>query len=198
MLDIKSTNDKEKASSGSHEIPRPKPPKLEFPALEAEKNYLMIFSIIAVVIVLILGVFFSRYSSTRSEALKTKHQQEQDLLARLNNSSLGDLNKQITDLDKALATSGSQNSAVWSAMFTDLEGVVPKDLKLTNFSLDEANAVKISGESGSYSTVAKLIRSMEDSKRFSNVKLISSSVSDTPDGSKVNFSISLKVSTSSI
>jgi Tfp pilus assembly protein PilN len=198
VLDIKSTNDKEKANSSSHEIPRPKPPKLEFPALEAEKNYLMIFSIIAVVIVLILGVFFSRYSSTRSEALKTKHQQEQDLLARLNNSSLSDLNKQITDLDKALAASGNQNSAVWSAMFSDLEGVVPKDLKLTNFSLDEANAVKLSGESNSYSTVAKLIRSMEGSKRFSNVKLVSSSVSDTPDGSKVNFSISLKVNTSSI
>ena len=77
-------------------------------------------------------------------------------------------------------------------MFAELEKIDPKNIKFTAFAMDENKVVKASGEASDLGSVAKLIRSLEDSQIFSEVKLISTTASTETEG-RIIFSVSFNI-----
>lgn len=178
----------------SQPLPRP---SLEFPSIEPEKNFLGIFSIIALVIVLVAAIGLYIMKANKNSLLSTKTAEANGLIQQLNTPPLNSLNQQIIDLENGLGVfqSAMQGKVYYSKMFSELGRITPKNVRLTAFSMDETGAIKVSGEADDFSSVAKFVKSMQDSPDFSGVKLVSSTVSETVGTGKVTFSVTSKVNT---
>lgn len=176
------------------EIPRPQP-KLEVPSLEPEPNYLGIFSIITAVIVVVAGIFLYILKETKASALKTKEAEAQELQQQLSISSIKELDDKVQVLQTGLQVfqSALAGKVYWSKLFLELEKATPKNVKLTNFSLDEKKVVKVTGQTDTHQAVAKLIRSLQESSKFTDIKLISSALAETGEGNKIDFALTLKL-----
>ena len=85
------------------------------------------------------------------------------------------------------------NQIKWSGMFKEYEKIIPKNVKITALTLDEDNLIKLNGEAGDYMGIAKFIQQLEDSNMFSDVKLVSSSISEGEGTQGITFSISYNV-----
>lgn len=195
MLDIKTASSKEENQNQAvREAPIPRP-KLEFPSIEPEKNYLVFFSVSALIIVLVSAVGLYVLKANKDSALKTKNAEYASLQQQINSPPLKDLDKQIVDLQNGLAVYQSTLSGkiYWSKMFTELERTVPKSIIYTALSVDEKKALKVSGLADDFSSIAKLMASLTSSKGFTNVKLVSSQISETAGVGKVSFSLSFNV-----
>jgi len=201
VLDIKSNQSSVGAAPAgqNEEVPRPRP-QLELPPIEPESNYLTTFSIIATILVVAAGVGLYVLKSTKTSAYNTKQAEVSELTGQLGASPLKELDKQITSLQKGLALyqNALSGQILWSMMFKDFEKTAPKNIKLTALAMDEKQAVKLSGEGSDFSSVAKLVRSLENSKDFSDVKLVSATASDPEKGGAINFAVTLTVKSANL
>lgn len=202
MLDIRGMNQNPNSDLEEdrveNNIPRPQP-KLQVPSVEPETNYLEVFSVIAAIIVIVVAALLYILKMTKASALKTKDSQSNELQQSLANPALKNIDDQIQSYQTGLDIYQSVISSkiYWSKMFQGLANTDPKNVKFNTFTLDENKNIKISGETNTYSNLAKLVRSLENSKSFSEVKLTSSTTTETLGVSKVNFAISVKVNSSS-
>ena len=196
MLDIKTKSSEQ--DEPKQEVQRPRP-KLEMPPIEPQSNYLTLFSIIAVILVLLTAVGLYVLKSTKASAFKTQEAEMQMLTDQMGSSPLVELDKQITDLQNGLVLfeAAINSEFYWSKMFTELDKTDPKSVKFTAFSVDENGIMKLSGQTADFVNIAKLIRSMENSAMFTDVALVSSTSAETVSGNNINFIITYKIKSSS-
>lgn len=202
MLDIKSIGATSNAAGWqtpqqTDKAPRPKPP-LELPEIEEEKNYTSIFAVICVLIVITAAVGLYVVKTTKASVLKSAEDKKQSLELQLGQSPLRELNKQILSLQNGIkkyekAVAGAIS---WSKVFSELEKTDPRNVKFSAFSVDENNLVKLGGEANDFTSLAKLIRSLENSKYFVDIKLVSSTVNVA--NNIVNFVVSFNVNPEAI
>ncbi|OGD65659.1 hypothetical protein A3F08_02435 [Candidatus Berkelbacteria bacterium RIFCSPHIGHO2_12_FULL_36_9] len=199
MLDISSgTNnvvDKDKLDNNHQEPPRPMP-KLEMPQVEPEPNYLQFFVIGATLIIIIAAVFLYVMQGTKSSELKTRSVEAKELEQNLLQSDIKKLDNEVQAFQEGILAYQSilAGKIYWSKMFEELEKSTLKNIKFNNFSLDENKLIKINGETDTYENVAKLMRSLENSSSFTQVKLISAVLTDKKDKVRVTFSLTFKIS----
>ena len=176
------------------EVPRPKP-NLEMPTIEPEANYLGAISIIIAVLVVAAGVALYFINSTKNSELTTKNAEETTLETNLNTEPLKSQYKEIIATQKGIDRFNEiiDNQIKWSGMFKEYEKIIPKNVKITALTLDEDNLIKLNGEAGDYMGIAKFIQQLEDSNMFSDVKLVSSSISEGEGTQGITFSISYNV-----
>lgn len=199
MLDIKSNQTAAETPSQKEEVPRPKP-QLELPPIEPEANYLTAFAVIATILVVVAGVGIYVLKSTKTSAYNTKQAEVNDLSKELGASPLKELDQQITSLQDGLSIyqQAISGQVLWSMMFKEFEKVDPKNVKFTALAMDEKQLVKLSGEGNDFTSIAKLVRSLENSKDFSDVKLVSATSSDPEKGGKINFGVTFSVKSATL
>lgn len=198
MLDIKNQNNNS-VKVEPNRGPRPRP-ELELPPLEPQKNYLSLFSVLAVILIIIVAIGLYVIRLTNASALKTKDAEMQSLSDELGTNPLKDLDLQMIGLQAGIIAFQRVVSGelYYSKLFTELEKRDPKNVKLTAFSLDDKGLIKLSGEASDFTSIAKLIRSLENSSMFDDVKLVSSTSADSKTGAKLTFSLTLSVKTSEL
>ena len=207
MLEINTTNsnaakpEENPNKNGNNIKSQPMPrPSLEFPAIEPEKNYLGIFSIIALFLVLISAVGIYIMKANKNSLLETRNTEANNFIQQLNTAPLDSLNKQIVDLQNGLTIfqTAMQGKIYYSKMFSELEKITPKNIRLTTFSMDENNTVKMGGEANDFSSVAKFIKSLQNSSDFTAVQLVSSNVSELSESGKTTFTLTSKLNTNAL
>lgn len=158
------------------------------------------FSIILAILVLV-GTFLTYWLGVaKSSKLKTLESQLADLGSQLSakemkeaETKLNNLASQLSGLQKAL-----REKTVWSKLFSELQSVTPKDVRYTNFSLAEDGTVSLSGETNSYTSLAKFLVAMKGSDKFTDLKLSSSALQKKEQETKLTFAVSLKVKTATL
>lgn len=96
---------------------------------------------------------------------------------------------QVTNLDEVIG-----KRTFWTNFFKELSTKNTLYAKFQSFQTVDLSKVQITGQSSSYSSLAYLVKSFEQSNRFSHVNIVSS---DKQEGSNaVNFSIEATISPS--
>ena len=176
--------------------------KEDIASVEAEKPVIdtfgiLVFLVVVVEIVLVVGL--NMYQQSRIESLSAKLQEANTELRLPENATL---NTQVSEVlaggDKLKTVLDSR--VRWSKFYTVLNGVTPKNVKLTGLSIADSGAFRAEGNTSSLSDLAKLIVAWRDGTSaiatpFTVVSLNSNGFSDSGGKRVVTFSISGSVNT---
>lgn len=190
MLDLSGKSKEEEKRSPGQPLVTQKAISVE----EVEKS-VSVFAIIALIVVVIAAGCFYVGKVYKKSQLKNKEAVYTDLLTQLAAKDISEVDKTAQELQKGLkilqtALAGQLN---YSKLFQELQKITPKNVKLNNFIVGDKDEMKIDGEANDYSSVAKAMASFSGSEMFSDVKLVSSTTSETTEGKKVSFSFTLQL-----
>jgi len=162
-----------------------------------DQKDLKIFSFGLLVIVLVTSVIIYSSNIYKKSELKTKQKQVEDLNLQISSTNLADYLKYAEVIQSGIGDFNStyNNRLSYYTFFNDLSSLLPKDVKLNNFSLREDSEAKIDGDAQNYNSVALLQSALETSEMMSSVKLISANKTEGDNSGKVSFSISFKINT---
>ncbi|MCL5795163.1 MAG: PilN domain-containing protein [Patescibacteria group bacterium] len=195
MLNVSGVKDDNLNKKTSKPLVTPK----EISNEEIEKS-VSYFSIIAVIIVLVATAVFYGLTVYKKSQLKYKETVYNSALAKLNVKDVSDVDKVAQELQRGLAVLQNilGNQYNYSKLFQEIQKDTPKNVKLNNFSVDDKGDIKMDGEGGNYDAAAKTMASYSQSEMFSDVKLVSSNTVTTTNGSKVAFSLTMKLNKSQL
>lgn len=180
-------------------------PKEEIASVENTKPVIdtfgiLVFLIVVVEIVLVVGL--NMYQQSRIESLTTKLQEANTELRLPENATLN------TQVSEVLAGGDTLKNVLlskvrWSKLYTLLNGVTPKNVKLTGLSITDSGAFRAEGNTSSLSDLAKLIVAWRDGTSaiatpFTSISLNSNGFSDSGGKRVVTFSISGSVNTGTL
>ena len=154
-------------------------------------SFLIKLTVITLILLLLSGGWYL--------ASKNSLKRSQDQIADVNSelTKFSSLEKQLIDFQGAvdnISSAMSQKKKV-SGVFNELNKVIPNDIVLTGFSLDETKKVKIDGQAPNLSAAARAIvafsKDKEDNQKpnsvFKNVALSAFSL----QSGKINFSLTM-------
>lgn len=96
---------------------------------------------------------------------------------------------QLKNLQKLLAS-----HTYWSYLISELATSTHKEVQYESFSTDKDNAITISGNTPSYTTLAYLLANLDNNKKLEDVHLDSASLDQTSEGKTIiKFSIKLSL-----
>lgn len=168
-------------------------PKQEDSSIDpVEKPKLSVFAsfFVAATIIFVLGhiVFLFFWINNNSQIEKFTKEKNR-LISDVRAMSAEDIrSRQI----KAASTGldGYFNKQVdWKLVWDEVNGKLLKRAQITSFSMDETGIVKISGETGTLSDLAKLLVSFQSSEKIKDIKLVSSSFTIKEGKTNVTFSL---------
>lgn len=193
------------ASESSEPLEMPQMTSLEGP------SPLKISGIFAVIVGLIFVsafglLFFIKYS--RTNQLKLANAKLAELTSEITSTDLKAIEDSALRYGQGVDELSSFNAKyfLWTKFLTELEKTTPKDLKFSSISASGKDAMNFKGDAANYDSVAKLMQSMDQSGKFSQIKLVSasgvnttSSVSATTEqakGTSIKFELSAKINKS--
>lgn len=172
----------------------------ETKVIDLEKEALSIlasFLIGAVVLSLFLMLVFGGWMLANKNTAKNLDGKIKDVDAEL--ASLNDLDNQILAFESAVSNiqSALNQKKKWQYVFKELNNVIPKDVVLSNFSIDDSGKLKIDGAVPSLTSLSRVLVAFSHNKEkateanpvFRNVNLSGFSFSN----GKVTFSLSAEV-----
>ena len=154
-------------------------------------SFLIKLTIVTLILLLLSGGWYL--------ASKNGLKRTQDQIADVNTelTQYSSLEKQLIDFQGAVdnITSAMSQKKKVSGVFNELNKVIPNDIVLTGFSLDEAKKVKIDGQAPNLSATARAIvafsKDKEDSTKsnsvFKNVVLSAFAIQN----GRINFSLTM-------
>ena len=152
----------------------------------------IIFFVVVVEIVLLIGL--NIYEKSRIDSLTTK---TNNIKTQLNSTENKTLNTQITDVIAGVdqLQTALDKRVPWSRLYTMINAVTPKDVKISNLSVNESGSYKADGETTSLTSLAKALVAWKDGvgevkTPFSSVTLGGNGYTNDATSRKVNFSIS--------
>ncbi|MDO8650283.1 MAG: hypothetical protein Q7K33_03150 [Candidatus Berkelbacteria bacterium] len=158
---------------------------------------ILVFLVVVVEIVLVVGL--NMYQQSRIESLTTKLQEANTELRLPENATLN------TQVSEVLAGGDKLKNVLdsrvrWSKFYTLLNGITPKNVKLTGLTIADSGAFRAEGNTSSLSDLARLIVAWRDGTTaiptpFTSVSLNSNGFSDSGGKRVVTFSISGSVNT---
>ncbi|MEK7534928.1 MAG: hypothetical protein AAB563_00795 [Patescibacteria group bacterium] len=177
-------------------------PREDIASVENEKPVIdtfgiLVFLVVVVEIVLVFGL--NLYQRSRVESLTTQLQEASSALRLPENATL---NTQVSEVlsggDKLKNVLSTR--VKWSKFYTLLNGITPKDVKLTGLSIADSGTFRAEGNTSSLSDLARLLVAWRDgtsaiSSPFSSISLNSNGFSDSGGKRVVTFSISGNVNT---
>jgi hypothetical protein len=179
-------------------------PKEDIASVENTKPVIDTFGILVflvVVVEIVLVVFLNMYQESRIKSLTTKLQEVSTALHTSDNATLN------TQVSEVLAGGDKLKNVLdskvhWSKFYTLLNGITPKNVKLTGLSIADSGAFRAEGNTTSLSDLARLMVAWRDgtgaiTTPFTAVTLNSNGFSDSGGKRVVTFSISGSVNTGS-
>lgn len=154
-----------------------------------QKNMIAIFSFVFLFLFLVGSLVFVFLS--RSTAVKAENLGREVESLKSDNSRLLDLEKQGKEIEKRNASIIDiiNSNPNWSFVFGKLEEVIPKGITFSRFEVDSAGNMKVVGISQDYTTLSKLVVSMQESGFFNNVTLANAALANVSSRSVVEFSV---------
>ena len=180
-------------------------PKESIASVEAGKPVIgtfgiLVFVVVVVEIVLVFGL--NLYQKSRVSTLMTELQKADSALNLPENANI---NTQVSEvLAGSEALKNVLNSKVrWSKFYALLNGVTPKDVKLTGLSIADTGAFQTEGNALSLSDLAQLLVAWRDgtpsiASPFASLSLNSNGFSDVGGKRIVTFSISGTINTGAL
>ncbi len=144
-----------------------------FTSKEDNQKIIFYFSLIILLFVGALCGYLYYAKTVKNEELKTKERMQADLEAKLNTPEL----VKIDNLASGYSLGLTQLSKLiiaptqYSKLFNKLQMMIPNDVNLDSFSVDEKNKIKIVGKTESLESAAKFIKAFETSNYFENIVL---------------------------
>ncbi|MCR4307388.1 MAG: hypothetical protein NUV80_02420 [Candidatus Berkelbacteria bacterium] len=180
-------------------------PKEEISSVESNKPVIDSFGILVFVVVvveIILVVFLNMYQESRIKSLTAKLQEANTELGLPENATLN------TQVSEVLAGGDKLKNVLdskvrWSKFYTLLNGITPKNVKLTGLSIADSGTFRAEGNTSSLSDLARLMVAWRDGSGsittpFTAVTLNSNGYSDSGGKRVVTFSISGSVNTGTL
>lgn len=144
-----------------------------FTSKEDNQKTIFYFTLIIFVIVISLCGYLYYSKTVKNEELKTKERLQADIDAKLSAPEL----VKIDELASGYSLGLTQLSKLiiaptqYSKLFSKMQMMIPNDVNLDSFSVDEKNKVKIIGKTESLESAAKFIKAFESSDYFENIVL---------------------------
>lgn len=186
----------------THDRRHNSPIKEEIAAVEAARPVIdtfgiLIFFVIVVEIVLLLGL--GLYQKSRINTLTTKLGEKKAYLQEPANITINtQINEVLAGKDRLQTI--LENKTRWSTFYTLLNGVTPKNVKVSALSVSENGVFRAEGTTPTLADLARLLVAWEKGSEsvktpFSKVTLNSNAFSAVGSGQVVTFSVSGQVNT---
>lgn len=144
-------------------------------------------------------LFFTK--SLRKSQLNTASAKLSQLNAEIESNDLAGIEEESVRFGSGFSEINSflTKRFSWYNFFIEFEKLLPKNCKITNITVGNADSITIKGEADSFDSVAKFVSSLESSGKFTEVKLNSSSKVSASGGNaeKITYEINPKITKSS-
>lgn len=163
-----------------------------FTSGEDNQRLIFYFTLVATIIVLVVCGYLFYLKSIKTQELKTKDVIQVDLNAKLSAPELVEVDKLasgysigLTQLSKFILA-----PTQYSILFNKLQMVIPNDVALDSFTVDEKNKMKIVGKASSLEATTKFIKAIESSDFFENPTLDSNQQNKDTDN-KTTYTVTM-------
>ncbi|MBI3260996.1 hypothetical protein HYZ64_01325 [Candidatus Berkelbacteria bacterium] len=173
--------------------------ELVFPKIEEKPSVISIsglFMVIASALVIGLTILTALIGATKRSQVASLTRKNQELDTQLRSAELVTVRSQ---LQAATAAAGQLKQILegrtdWRALFEGLSHATVKSVRVTSLSYDGKGNVRVDGETGDFTSIAKQMAAFRALKMVKSVTV--SSISTSSD--KTNFSLTVELKTSEL
>lgn len=134
-------------------------------------------------------------SASKTANVEGRQKEFNQLNQQLTTGELAQLDKDVLEvMAGATALDTALNTRIyWSKFWSQLNGVTPKSVAYSSMTVDKEGTIAISGKAADFTSVAKLMVSLQKAPVFSMVELGGTSLKEEGDKKTTLFSLKLKV-----
>lgn len=174
-------------------------PDLVFPKIEEKPSILSVsglFMVIASALVVGLTILTALIGATKRSEAASLTRKNKELDEQLRSAELTEARSQ---LEGATAAAGQltqilESRTDWRALFESLNRAIVKSVRVTSFSYDGKGNLRLDGETGDFTSIAKQMAALRSLKIAQSVTV--SAISTSPE--KTSFSLSVELRPSEI
>lgn len=158
-------------------------PEPEFLESKGVSKVVFYFVLVATILVLAMGGYLYFLKETKSEELKTKEKIQADLEAKIAAPELAEVDELASRYSLGLDEISKliNKPVTYSLLFGEMEKIIPTDVVLTLFDINEKQSYKISAKGPDLTSTSKFIKALENSDYFESVFLSGDQLTSTED-----------------
>lgn len=166
-------------------------PEPEFLESKGISKVVFYFVLVVLFLVLALGGYLYFEKKTKSEELKTKEKIQADLEAKIAAPELVEVDSLASRYSLGIDEISSliNKPITYSILFDQMEKIIPNEVALSSFDIDEKQNYKISAKGPDLVSTSKFVKSLEKSSFFETVFLTNDQLSSTEDETTYNVSV---------
>lgn len=166
-------------------------PEPEFLESKGISKIVFYFVLVSLFLVLALSGYLYFLKKTKGEELKTKEKIQADLEAKIAAPELVNVDALASRYSLGIDEISSliNKPITYSILFDQMEKIIPNEVALSSFDIDEKQNYKISAKGPDLVSTSKFVKSLEKSSFFETVFLTNDQLSSTEDETTYNVSV---------
>ncbi len=167
-------------------------PEPEFLESRDTSRSVFYFALVATFLVIGMAGYLYFAKKTKAEELKTKEKIQADIEEKIASPDLADIDILASKYSLGLDEISKLISKpiTYSLLFEEMQKIIPTDVVLTSFDVNEKQDYKISAKGPDLASTSKFVKSLENSDYFDTVFLSNDQLSTVKD--ETNFTVSVQ------